>query len=244
MKALIWDFDETLAHRSGGRWTDTFCTLLSERLPDVEVRRSAISAQLQSGLPWHEWERHHRHLRSSAEWWTAIRPLLVRAFVAGGASGLIAEELADAFPKTYCDLRYWQVYPDTMPTLEALSRVGWRHIILSNHVFELPEIVAGLGLAHHFHAVFSSAIIGVEKPNHEAYQTVLSAIGEVEDLWMIGDSITADVIGPERFGWKAILVRKADPRARFRADNLIEVIDILKQPKQALPRAPMARSKI
>ena len=45
---------------------------------------------------------------------------------------------------------------------------GYRMIILSNHVPELPQIVCDLGLTDAFEAVLGSAQTAVEKPHPRA----------------------------------------------------------------------------
>jgi KaiC/GvpD/RAD55 family RecA-like ATPase len=53
--------------------------------------------------------------------------------------------------------------------LQRLAAVGWRHIVLSNHVPELASIVAGVGLGYLVETVLSSARTGYEKPHPEAF---------------------------------------------------------------------------
>ncbi|HUA61713.1 MAG TPA: HAD hydrolase-like protein, partial [Verrucomicrobiae bacterium] len=60
-------------------------------------------------------------------------------------------------------------------------------------------------------------------PNPEAYRTALATIGATGNVWMIGDNITADVLGAEAAGLRAILVRTEDPRANRRAASLRDV---------------------
>ncbi|SNY55076.1 HAD family hydrolase [Paractinoplanes atraurantiacus] len=57
------------------------------------------------------------------------------------------------------------VFPEAEPSLRRLAEAGWRNAILSNHVPELDRLVTGLGLGEHVHAVFTSAVVGWEKPN-------------------------------------------------------------------------------
>lgn len=46
-------------------------------------------------------------------------------------------ELAREVRGTYLDATAWVVYDDVVPTLTRLSGLGWRHVVLSNHVPEL-----------------------------------------------------------------------------------------------------------
>jgi putative hydrolase of the HAD superfamily len=93
-------------------------------------------------------------------------------------------------------------------------------VVLSNHVPELAQIIASLGLSKFFHRVISSAAIGYEKPNPLAYSAVIAEIEPPTEIWMVGDSFEADYIGAERFGWKSILVRKAHSQATRFSETL------------------------
>lgn len=107
----------------------------------------------------------------------------------------------------------WAVYPDTIATLSSLTELGWTHAVLSNHVPELDQIIASLGLSKFFHRVVCSAVLGYEKPHPLAYSAITSGLEPPEEIWMVGDSFEADYAGAERFGWRSILVRKAHPQA-------------------------------
>ena len=75
--------------------------------------------------------------------------------------------------------------------------------------------------------VFNSAVIGYEKPNPGAFQTVLNALPDREAIWMIGDNIVADIQGAEAVGLPAILVRRSHPDARLAALDLTTVSSLL-----------------
>ena len=94
-----------------------------------------------------------------------------------------------------------------MPALHELSSRGWTHLILSNHVPELPEILDNLGLDGSFFRVFNSGEGGNEKPHPQAFNSVLETVVGAEAAWMVGDSLAADVRGAEAVGLPAVLVR-------------------------------------
>ena len=96
----------------------------------------------------------------------------------------------------------------------------WKHVILSNHVPELPSLVHGLGLSPLIHRVVNSAETGFEKPHTGAFQAALTSLDNPEEVWMIGDSMNADILGAESVGLRAILVRSDDARAPRRAESL------------------------
>jgi putative hydrolase of the HAD superfamily len=113
----------------------------------------------------------------------------------------------------------WELFEDTLPALERLSAAGSTHAILSNHVPELRQMVAALGLDEVVAVLSCSAETGFEKPHVQAFASVLEALRPSE-VWMVGDNIVADVLGAEALGIPAVLVRRPDPRATRYADTL------------------------
>ena len=95
--------------------------------------------------------------------------------------------------------------------------------MLSNHVPELSGLVRGLGLDGRIFRIFNSAETGHEKPHPEAYRTVLGSLVDPESVWMVGDSVRADVLGAERAGIPAVLVRRFHPDAARYSEDLLGV---------------------
>jgi putative hydrolase of the HAD superfamily len=93
-------------------------------------------------------------------------------------------------------------------------------VILSNHVPELLSIVEGVGIGDLVDEVFSSAVIGYEKPNPEAFRIALCGVAPSE-RFMVGDNPEVDVLGAERLGLRAILVRSQSSDSLRRADDLL-----------------------
>ena len=52
-RAIIWDFDETLARRSGG-WRHTLVDALDLEAPGHGITPSDVEPALRHGFPWHE----------------------------------------------------------------------------------------------------------------------------------------------------------------------------------------------
>jgi putative hydrolase of the HAD superfamily len=152
-----------------------------------------------------------------------VGAVLARAYEAAGYAPARAVELAQAARRLYVDPTVgWELFEDTLPTLARLSEAGWKHAILSNHVPELRQIVAGLGLDDAVAFISCSAETGYEKPHAQAFASVLDALHPAE-AWMVGDNVVADVLGAEAAGVPAVLVRRPDPRAERYADTLAGV---------------------
>ena len=228
MKTLIWDFDGTLGYREGGMFGASLIEAIEQEAPGWDGDREALRPYLQSGFPWHTPERPHPHIRTASDWWEMLCPVFGRALQGVGIDRGRARTMVRQARAIYVDPTRWRLFPDVVPTLTQLSAQGWTHQILSNHVPELPNIVGHLGLSAWISTVHCSAQIGYEKPHPEAFRHVLSALPPGADVWMIGDSMQADVIGAEAQGIEAILVRKSDPRAARYTDWLGGVADLVK----------------
>lgn len=227
MRAVLWDFDGTLGYRSGGAWTASLWEVLQAEEPGCQVTQEQLRPYMLSGFPWHEPEKPHPHIKSTDAWWQAVQPVLARAYTGVGFTRQRAYELAALFRAAYLDYERWRVYDDVKPVIESLSAAGWTHVILSNHVPELADIVSHLGLVSNFRRVFNSAEIGYEKPHPGAYQIVLDALPALREVWMVGDNIQADVQGAIKMGIPAILVRRYHAEARLFAETLYDVPGIL-----------------
>jgi putative hydrolase of the HAD superfamily len=142
---LIWDFDGTLAVRPGN-WTGVVCDVVAVQRPDAGITPERLRPHLQSGFPWHAPDV-VRQPCSADQWWSELLPVLARAVQsATGVEAPEARRLVTEVRAAYTDAKSWQGFDDVWPALARLRDRGWRHIVLSNHVPELPQLVEALGL--------------------------------------------------------------------------------------------------
>jgi putative hydrolase of the HAD superfamily len=230
MRLAIWDFDGTLAHRRGETgWSILLAEALDAEEPGHGHSAETFRPHLRDGFPWHRPEVAHPELCEPEAWWASVGRVLGRAYEAAGYAPARARELAHAARRLYVDPGVgWELFDDTLPALERLTQAGWTHAILSNHVPELRQIVAGLGLDETVALISCSAETGYEKPHPQAFASVLEPLGPAE-AWMVGDNVVADVLGAEALGIPAVLVRRPDPRAARYADSLAGVERFLEE---------------
>ena len=234
MNYLIWDFDGTLGYRPG-RWAGALAEVLQQERPGSRITAEDLRPYLQTGFPWHHPERPHPSLRTATAWWEALCPVFERAFRFGaGLRVSEAQRLARRVRAVYVHPVRWRVFGDALPCLHTLSGQGWQHVMLSNHVPELPTIIKALGLARYMATVFNSAITGFEKPHPQAFRNVLATLDRAETIWMVGDSATADVAGAHAVGLRAVLVRNPHPHAGYSCQTLAELPKILNNPSARL----------
>jgi putative hydrolase of the HAD superfamily len=204
---VMWDFEGTLAMRPG-LWSTCMLEVLDEHAPGHRATRDELRAVLRGGFPWHRASEPHPELSEPDAWWAALDPLLGLAFGVAGVDTAEHRHLAQAFRARFIDGSVgWEVFADTRPALAATAQAGWRNVILSNHVPELAALVGTLGLSDLVEDVFTSALIGYDKPHPEAFRHALRASGDPPRRWMIGDNPEADVRGAQALGIPAVLIR-------------------------------------
>ena len=225
-RVLIWDFDGTLGHRPA-HWSGAVADALTDVLGPHEFSQDMIAAEIHSGFPWHSPEVTHPHLADGDSWWRHLGEVLAAAMGRLGVAPAAAAAAASRVRSHYIDPESWQLFPDTVPALVALSDLGWRHVLLSNHVPELAQIVTGLGLGSHLSVIVNSAATGYEKPHPQAFRLALERAGWPASAWMIGDNPVADVAGAVSAGLRAILVRTLPADGSRHVPDLAEVIDLV-----------------
>ncbi len=225
---ILWDFDGTLV-RSVLMWSCAARAVLEEHLPGHGSALDSLRQGLQADFPWHHPEVAHPELNQPAAWWAHMEPMFARAFADLGVSPAQALRLADYMRAKVIDPAAYEPLDEAASTLERLRAAGWRHAILSNHVPELPQIVAGLGWTPYFDAVHSSALTGFEKPRAEAYRIALTAAREAGHpaRWMVGDNPVADAQGARSVGLAAVLIGGSPDGAYDWAADLPAVADLI-----------------
>ena len=229
---VFWDFDGTLGYRGRDGARLGFSTCLVEVMdahqPGHDIDRRAFHPFLQTGFPWHAPDMTHLHLCEPDDWWDALNPVFAKALEGVGPRGAESRRSSRATSVPATPIPYeWALYDDVLPVFERLRNAGWRHVIVSNHVPELPAIASGLGLDDLVEAVHTSGVTGYEKPHPEMYAIARRAAGDPERVWMVGDNIVADYEGAERVGIDAILVRHPDPGERRAAPDLWEAAKLI-----------------
>ncbi len=163
---------------------------------------------------WHKKDSYTRPSvkREEKSWWKLLVHELFSGFGKMHNFDAFFDELYDRFarPET------WRLFPDTLPTLEALKKKGKILGVVSNWDDRLFGICEGLGVSPYFDFILASAVVGAPKPDAKIFKEALkrSAVRPQEALH-VGDSLEDDVLGAERVGIHGIFLdrkgaRKAD----------------------------------
>jgi putative hydrolase of the HAD superfamily len=191
------------------RWSlvDTLATALARegQALDAEARRRALVAV-------DDWFWQTYHCPGNRTWAsdTAIRELwqnylrltLTQLELPAATPSWLDQVLAAHFhPATY------ELYPDVLPTLEALHARGLPIGVVSDWDSQLPTILAGLGIDHYFSFVVASGAVGLSKPSPAIFELALRRSGTAAGAaLMVGDSYHSDVGGARAAGLDALLL--------------------------------------
>ena len=115
---VLWDFDGTLAFRSGW-WGDCLVEILDEHEPGHGLEAAVFHPSMQQGFPWHDWEQAREGLDADA-WWRPIEAIAHRAFETAGLDAERSARYAPLVRSTYLRFERWQLFPDTERALKRL----------------------------------------------------------------------------------------------------------------------------
>ncbi|MFE4972664.1 HAD family hydrolase [Kitasatospora sp. NPDC056651] len=201
---VLWDFDGTLGHRRHGTWAECLLEILDRHQHDHPWQFTDLFDALATGSPWHHSD--HPHLADADRWWAHITTVIRDALTGLGMDPETAAGAAHATRATYTDTRAWSLYPNALQSLDHLRAQGWQHIVMPNHVPELPAIPDALDVTPRLTAVINSAATGFEKPP-EAFGRARAAAGP-GPMWMVGDNPHSDVASAQAAGINATWVQR------------------------------------
>jgi len=201
-KKILWDFDATLAD-SPSLWSRATVGLLEGYGVDG-VKLEDVQPFHQRGFPWHDYSTPHLELFSDLSFWDYlgqhIQPILAHFAECSKNPDSIGLDLKEWVLANH----EYRLVLEAGEVLKTLSSRGYSHIIASNHIPELDQIVDSLGIGAEFQKIYTSGTIGFEKPHPGFFDFILHQEGRESILFMVGDSFDRDVKGAERAGIDAV----------------------------------------
>lgn len=189
-RVVIFDAFNTLVRPVPG-FENTFTEALA-RLGVADP--TSVMAMLQSasdGLDHRQWSQSREEYSN----WTELT-------LKAGASELLDGLVPHVIPA----LEQWhqapmEPFPDVANCLSALRSENITVAVCSNWGWDLVDDLAGAGLSEMIDFPISSAQAGFRKPHHAMYHAVLDVAGvAAAEAVFVGDSIRADVLGPQDAG--------------------------------------------
>ena len=153
------------------------------------------------------WNDVERATRGRMDLDGASREIVRNAFADLGLDDVeIAHQLADF----YRALRATRIYPypGAIETLTAFQERGIPMALLTNgEARNQRRSVVQHGLEQYFECIVIEGEFGVGKPDERVFRHALSAVGcAAESVWMVGDSLEADIATPHRLGMHTVWV--------------------------------------
>lgn len=230
IKAAFLDFDGTL----GGMRPSHFAAYRAAAAEcGIDVSEESLASRALDDA-WARWMTPEGalHLEESASE-AAFREVRVALAVdrlrAAGAPGDEAalrragERVADIEG----DPAWYALYDETLPALDRLAQAGVEAVVVSNHVWRLPEIVRALGAGAKFEGVVTSARVGARKPHPRIYEYALRLTSaRPDEVVMVGDSLAADVAGAERAGIHGVYLDRSGHPAPDGVFTIRTLLDI------------------
>lgn len=140
---------------------------------------------------------------------------------------LAPEELAGLESDLKWEVESIVLYPDVVPTIQALQAGGIKVALCSNLAAPYaPPVKALLPMRLDFHAW--SFEIDAIKPDRQIFEYVCEGLDcSPQQVLMVGDTPAADVEGPRAFGMQSILLdRRAASPARPYLSSLTPLVNL------------------
>ena len=171
-----------------------------------------------------------------SEFWTDYYMTIMRPLVAEHDEKRLYQ-LAKAISQEFEKHTSWEIYPDVLPTLQALRERDYTLGVISDWGIALGPILRQHHLTRYFDCLLVSATTRHAKPSPTLYEQALERANAVADYSIhIGDSYIHDVLGARAVGMSPVLL---DRTFRLETNNvdcllvhsLYELLDLLEVPR-------------
>lgn len=204
IKAVFFDAGNTLL-KPHPSMEEVCMEVLGERgfrVDGESLRKALIEAERYYEERYWEDDTFWASEAGSEKMWTELYTLLVGNLGIGEARAL-GKALYEEFGKA----SRWALFPDVLPAMRELSRMGVLMGIISNWDVRLATLCHELELSPFLHFVISSASVGRIKPEPAIFRMALERAGvEAGEAVHVGDHYYADVLGARSMGLTPILL--------------------------------------
>lgn len=107
----------------------------------------------------------------------------------------------------YCYEQARECIEEARPVLEALS-AKYPMMLVSNFYGNVDSVLRDFDVRRYFKGVIESAVVGVRKPNPTLFRLGVDALElPAENIMVIGDSLTKDILPAESLGCKTLWIK-------------------------------------
>ena len=226
MKVFCWDFDGTITH-SKSLWSRSVFEALKSVMPQIDDSFfPRIRAHMQSGFPWDTPDDDDCCCKDDA-WWEFMEKHFTKSYIKCGVAPETAEIASKKVHSLIRQTSRYTLYHDAVETLQEVRARGAINLLLSNNYPDLDEVIEELGLTPYFDDMIISGKVGYNKPRREIFELAKQKFPDAE-YYMIGDNLTADILGGKQSGMTTVLVHKGfSDQADYCFDNLISVLSLI-----------------
>ena len=161
--------------------------------------------------------------REEAFWRTWYRLILEDHGV-----GQRSEELAAELYCHFCFHRMMELYPETVPVLEALKARGLRLGVISDTFPSLEESLRAMGIAGYFESFTASSLVGAGKPDPRIFQAATRSLGVEPEVSIFIDDCKEEADGAREQGFTAFHLDREQPGPDFVRWTIASLEDVLK----------------
>jgi REG-2-like HAD superfamily hydrolase len=221
--------------------TPEICQQVCKRL-DLHIHLDTVQQRMKEAE-----EYYYRHMRLNrhtwgseqaiSEFWTGYYMNLLRPFIEEHDEQRL-RQLAESINQEFDKHTSWQLYPDVLPTLQALRKHGDYTLgVISDWGISLGPILRDLNLTPYFDCLLISAVMQHAKPSPMLYETALQRANSIADYTLhIGDSYILDVLGARSVGITPVLLDRSGRLQESDVDcvlihSLTDLLDLLEIPR-------------
>lgn len=224
MKVIFWDFDGTITY-SNPLWSSSVLKALLSVHPDSKVTLEAVRKHMAYGFTWHTPDNDYSSLTGD-RWWEFMNKHIFRSYTQLGVDTDTAERATEKVRSIIKEKDNYTLYDDFVYTVSQLKKNGVKNVILSNNYPELKEVTDKLDITRLFDGIIVSALEGYDKPRKELFGIAKERY-PAEKYYMVGDSVTADIVGGRNAGMKTVLVHRGyNEMADYCFDDLKSILTI------------------
>jgi putative hydrolase of the HAD superfamily len=204
INTVIFDLDNTLTHRNKSieKFSALFKKTYDGNLQSQDTTVLNLIREVDGGGYGHKNNPHNSIKHSMA---SRLKSQL--SWTSAPEENELFDFWFNNFPK--CSV----LMPGAVSLIEWLKKAGFKIAVLSNgHHQSRVKTIEALGLLEHLDRFYSSDLLGVKKPNAQAFQLVAQKIGvNPNQCLFIGDHPLIDVQGAEQAGMKALWLQGFHP---------------------------------
>jgi putative hydrolase of the HAD superfamily len=203
--AILFDLDDTLISFDGvtrQAWNECYEDFMARHKPGFSL--DALGEAVRAAQDWY-WGDPVRHKAGRENIRLARREVVGVALNGLGIRDTeIVNDLADRYSDRHDELIH--LYPNTLPTLDALKSAGVRLSLITNGSAKGQRAkLARFGLTDYFEHILIDQELGFGKPDVRVYEHALKLMGlDSRDVWMVGDNLVWDIEPPKALGIRAV----------------------------------------